>query len=162
MSTIIIGLGNPILTDDSLGIHAVREISRQLQDREDIAFCELCSGGLDLMEAMVGYERAIIIDAAYTGQMKPGTVFSAGTTDLRQSRNTCSNHHGSIEVALEFGMMTGLKLPRDIRIWAVEAEDVETFSNNLTASVQNALPALLGNILHDIENGTNTLREKYS
>jgi hydrogenase maturation protease len=159
MSTIVIGLGNPILTDDSLGIRVVREISAQLQDREDIAFCELCSGGLDLMEAMVGYERAIIIDAAYTGQMKPGTVFSTDTAGLRQSRNTCSNHNGSIEVALEFGMMAGLALPRDIRIWAVEAEDVETFSSNLSSSVQNALPALIGYILTDIENGTSTSPE---
>jgi hydrogenase maturation protease len=159
MSTIVIGLGNPILTDDSLGIHVVREISAQLRDREDISFCELNVGGLDLMEAMVGYERAIIIDAAYTGQMKPGTVFTASPEDLKQSRNTCSNHNGSIEVALELGMMAGLKLPRDIRIWAVEAEDVETFGDNLTVSVQSALPGFIGNILRDIGNEPITFPE---
>jgi hydrogenase maturation protease len=159
MSTIIIGLGNPILTDDSLGIQAIRELSHRLQGREDIAFCELYSGGLDLMEAMVGYERAIVIDAAYTKQLEPGTIFPARPNDLIQSRNTCSNHSASIQIALEFGWKAGLPLPQDIRIWAVEAADVETFSENLTAPVRRALPALIENILREIDGSTTSLSE---
>ena len=103
------------------------------------------------MEAMVGYERAIVIDAAHTGDPEPGTILSVSPADLRQSRNACSNRNGSIEVALELGILAGLPLPRDIRIWAAEAADVTAFGDRLTERVQSALPALIGNILRDIE-----------
>jgi hydrogenase maturation protease len=151
MSIIIICLGNPVLTDDSLGMHAAREIASRLIWRTDVEVCEIYAGGLDLMEAMVGHERAIIIDAACTGQMDPGTVFSTHPAALQQSRNTGSNHNSSIEVALELGKLAGLALPRDIRIWAIEAADVTTFSENLTDSVRRALPGLINNVLRDID-----------
>jgi hydrogenase maturation protease len=162
MSTIIIGLGNPILSDDSLGMHAVRELSARLQGREDVVVCELYSGGLDLMEAMVGYDRAVIIDAAHTGQMEPGTVFPTSPAGLMQSRNVCSNHSASIEIALELGLAAGLPLPHDIRIWAVEADNVETFGECLTHLVQQALPLLISNVLHDIDCKTTTFPENVS
>ena len=103
------------------------------------------------MEAMVGYERAIVIDAAHTGDPEPGTILSVSPADLRQSRNACSNHRDCIEAALELGILAGLPLPRDIRIWAVEAADVATFGDRLTAPPQSALPALIANILRSIE-----------
>jgi len=160
MSTIVIGLGNPVLTDDSVGMHAARAVSERLRGRPDVAVIELCSGGLDLMEAMVGFERAIVIDAALSGELEPGTVFSASTADLCQSRNISSNHNGGIEVALELGKLAGLALPRDIRFWAVEAADATTFSENLTEPVQRALPALIDSVLRDIEDDTTMLRER--
>ena len=160
MSTIIIGLGNPVLTDDSVGMHAVREISARLQGRPDVVVRELYSGGLDLMEAMVGYECAIVVDAAWTGQMDPGTVFAANPASLRQSRNATSNHNGSLEVALELGVLAGVPLPGKIRFWAVEASDVTTFGESLTEPVQRALPTLVGNVLHEIQEGAIEFTEK--
>ena len=160
MSTVVIGLGNPVLTDDSVGFHAAREISTRLRGREDVVVREICSGGLDLMEAMVGYERAIVMDAAVTGRVDPGAVFTLRLSDLLRSRNTASVHNASIEVAIELGMLAGLALPRDIRFWAVEAEDVTTFNEQLTETVQRALPVLITNVLRDIDDGMVTHPEK--
>jgi hydrogenase maturation protease len=160
MSTIVIGLGNPVLTDDSVGMHAVREISARLQGQTDVVVRELCSGGLDLMEAMVGYECAIVVDAAFTGQMDPGTVFATNPASLCRSRNTTSNHNASLEIALELGALAGLPLPHKIRLWAVEASDVTTFGESLTEPVQRALPILVGSILRDIQEGAIASPEK--
>ncbi len=160
MSTIIIGLGNPVLSDDSVGMHAVREVSTRLRGRPDIAVREICTGGLDLMEAMVGFEYAIVVDAAFTGQMDPGTVFEADPASLSRSRNTASNHNAGLNVALELGKLAGLPLPRKIHLWAVEASDVTTFAENLTEPVQRALPTLVGNILRDIQEDAAGLPEK--
>lgn len=79
MKTIIIGLGNPILGDDSVGWR-VAELVRQFIERSgsphpDLEVDCLALGGISLMERMVGYDRAIIIDALTT-QQKPVGVFS--------------------------------------------------------------------------------------
>ena len=83
------------------------------------------------MEAMAGYDRAIVIDAMVSGG-RPGTIYRLGLEDLPKTRNTDSTHDASLPVALELGRRPGLQLPGDVRIWAVEAADVETFGERLT------------------------------
>jgi hydrogenase maturation protease len=148
--TVLIGLGNPVVTDDGVGIMAARLIEKMLPAQRRVDVCEVYSGGMPLMDAMVGYERAVIIDAMKTGINRPGELLRLGAADLVESRNTASTHSGSLDVALETGRMLGLKLPDDITIWGIEAADVETFGEDLTAAVAESLPGCVERILEDI------------
>ena len=67
MQTLIIGLGNPLVTDDSVGLRVAAELRSQLAGRPDVAVTEDYWGGLRLMEQMVGYDRVIVIDAICSG-----------------------------------------------------------------------------------------------
>lgn len=134
MSTIVIGIGNPVLSDDSVGIKVAHTLACALAARHDIEIRELWTGGLRLMEALKGHERAIIIDAIVTEGGKPGSVYRLKPSDLRQSRNTGSSHDAGFQEALELGAMLGLHLLRQITVWAIEASDVETFSEKLTGT----------------------------
>jgi len=150
MSTIIIGIGNPVLSDDSVGIKIAHLLGHSLRARPDIETRELWAGGLRLMEALAGHERAIIIDAIVTEGGKPGRVYKLAPTDLRQSRNTCSAHDAGLQEALELGGMLGMNLPPRITIWAIEANDVETFSEELTPEVQRAVPRVIAGVLRQV------------
>jgi hydrogenase maturation protease len=147
MKTIIIGIGNPVLTDDSVGIQVVRELGRRLQANPDTVTRELCAGGIRLVEEMAGFERAIIVDAIVTQDGEPGTVYVLGPSDLRKTRNTCSTHDASLVEALELGGIAGLRLPAEIRIWAIEAGDVETFGETLTEPVKRAVPKVVKSVI---------------
>ena len=46
--TIIIGLGNPILTDDSVGPRVATELKKQLNDTSQVTIIEASVGGLAL------------------------------------------------------------------------------------------------------------------
>jgi hydrogenase maturation protease len=151
MATIIIGVGNPVLSDDSVGLHVVRSLKTMLPVAADVNTRELCAGGIRLMEAMAGYDHAIIIDAIVTDKGKPGSVYELDPGNVLQSKNTCSTHDGSLAEALELGRMVGLALPHEIRIWAIEADDVTTFSETLTASVRGAVPAVIEGVMHRLE-----------
>src|SRR5579872_5674271 len=131
METIIIGLGNPVLADDGVGLRIADCLEERLRDRAGVAVTHLHCGGIHLMEAMAGHDRAIIIDAITGGGGNPGTVYALGPASLLQTRNTCSSHDASLSVAMELGELAGLRLPTDVRIWAVEAVDVSTFSEDL-------------------------------
>ena len=150
MSTIVIGIGNPLLSDDSVGIKVVQRLARAVQARPDIETRELWAGGIGLVEALKGHERAIIIDAIVTGDGKPGSIYTLKPSDLRQTRNTCSAHDAGFQEALEWGAMLGLKLPPEITLWAVEAKDVETFSENLTRDVERAVPKVVAGVMRQI------------
>lgn len=151
MSTIIIGIGNPVLSDDSVGIKVAHMLARELRSRPDVETRELWAGGLRLMEALDGHERAIIIDAIVSPGGKPGSIYTLNPSDLRQSRNTCCAHDAGLQEALELGTMLGLNLPGQITIWAIEAHDVETFSENLTGDVKRAVPRVVREVMRQID-----------
>ena len=150
MSTIIIGMGNPVLSDDSVGIKVAQVLGHALQARPDVETRELWAGGLRLMEALKGHERAIIIDAITTDGGKPGSVYTLKLSDLRQSRNTCSAHDAGFQEAMELGAMLGLNLPSHITLWAIEADDVETFGENLTRDVEGAVPTVVAGVMRQL------------
>jgi hydrogenase maturation protease len=150
MSVIIIGVGNPMLSDDSVGLQVVGRLAKRLKDCPDIRTLLWYAGGISLMEAMRGHEKAIIIDAILTEYGKPGTIYPLTPSDLRQSKNAHSTHDGNLAVALELGRMLGLPLPEQVKIWAVEAEDVATFSEALTEQVERAVPSVVGQVLREL------------
>ncbi|MCZ7542103.1 MAG: hydrogenase maturation protease [Anaerolineae bacterium] len=146
--TLVIGLGNPILTDDAAGIKVARALrAGPLPAGVDVA--ELSVGGLALMEAMVGYERAVLIDAIKTRGGAPGQVYTLALDDLPGTLNTASAHDVNLATALATGRRLGAPLPEDadIHIIAIEAEDVLTFGEQCTPAVEAAIPVAARRVL---------------
>ncbi len=150
MRTVVIGLGNPILSDDSVGIKASRLLKRRLQDMQDVDVMELHAGGLRLMDALTGYHRAIIIDAMTSGNCRPGTIRSLSLSDCGSARNMTCSHDTSLQTALKMGAMLGCALPAVIKIWGIEAQDVETFGEELTAAVRKAVPRVVRQVAREL------------
>jgi len=147
MRTIVIGLGNPLLTDDGLGIKAAALLRQRLGGDSKVDVMEAYTGGLDLMELMVGYGRAVVVDAVTTGHHRPGTLVELGLDDLLASRNSNSTHHTSLAVALETGKLLGLELPETVLFLGIEAGAANEFSEILTAPVRKTLPLLVEQVL---------------
>lgn len=140
MGTVVIGIGNPVLSDDSVGLKIVRDLERSLAGAPGVVCKELYSGGMRLMEEMAGYQRAVIVDAVVSEGGRPGDVYPFDLSAMRETRNTNSSHDASFAVALELGRLAGLDLPAEISVWGVEAGDVETVSEELTPEVARAAP----------------------
>jgi hydrogenase maturation protease len=147
LNTLVLGLGNPILTDDGVGIHVVREVAACCT-RDDVAFAETSAGGLRLLEVIAGYERVILVDAIITSGGVPGTIYRFSADDLRIGANgrsplhAGSTHDLSFQGALTWGRRMGISLPDDehIVIVAVEVKDVLTFGEMCTSEVAAAIP----------------------
>lgn len=151
MSTLIIGLGNPLLRDDAVGLHVARQVRAALGDREDVEVVEEACGGLRLMERMVGFDRAILIDAIRSGR-PPGTVLTLDPREMR-TQHSASAHDVNLPTALALGRRTGARLPADDRlsVIAVEADDVETFGETMTDPVEAAVPRAAERVLAELD-----------
>ena len=156
-TSVVIGIGNPVIADDALGIEVARSVQKQLIDDQQVAVTEVYNGGLELMEAMVGFDSAFVIDAIVTGSA-PGTIHRLTVDEIGDCRNTSTTHSGSLTVALEFGRLSGVKLPDTILIWAVEAGDISTFREELTLEVKRAAPVVAAEILHELALNQNEIR----
>lgn len=106
-------------------------------------FIEVSSGGINLMEYMAGFQRAIVIDAIVTGRHKAGTVFKFIYPDIPYTKNTVSTHDMDLPAALELGKHLGISLPSEIIIFAVEAKDTVNFREELTKEVESALERVI-------------------
>ena len=148
MLTVILGLGNTSLRDDGVGIYTARLLERRIDDLADVKEAELA--GFDLLEALDGYERAIIIDSIQLEGEMPGTVFKLKPQDLKITPRLASFHDIDIVTALSLGERLGLEMPGDVDIYAVQAEDVLTLEEGCLPSVEKAIPGLVDEIAGEV------------
>ena len=153
MKTLILGLGNPLVSDDSVGLRVAAELKRLLADRPEVDVDEEYWGGLRLMERMIGYDRAIVVDAICTGA-RPGTIHQL-TPDAIPTQRSASAHDVNLSTALELGRRTEMHLPanENVLLIGIEAEDVLTFSEECTPAVREAVPRAVQTVIKALETG---------
>jgi len=153
MRTLVLGLGNPILSDDAVGLHVARELRTRLKARPDVDVDEGCRGGLRLMERMVGYDRAIVIDATRT-KRRPGAIGRLPVEALPM-RHTASLHDADLVTALKLGREVGIDLPgpEDIVLIGIEAADVTTVSGKCSPEIAAAVPKAVEAVIAALDEG---------
>lgn len=142
MRTLVLGLGNELLGDDGVGALAARALKAPLEACADVDVVESPLCGVALLDLLLGYDRALILDAIMTGRHPPGTIIELGPEDLDP---VCapSPHYAGLPEIFSIAERLALKFPQDIRILAVEVEDPYTLGAGLSSCVARALETLV-------------------
>jgi len=152
MRTLILGLGNPILSDDGVGLRVARALEGRLNQPE-ITVMETSMAGLSLLDLLVNFDRAIIIDAIQTKEGKVGQVYRLEPTAFSATRHASTPHDVNLATALELGNKLGLALPQQIIIFAIEVENVTSFSEECTPEVERAIPVCVEKVIQELNEG---------
>jgi hydrogenase maturation protease len=138
--TLVVGLGNPLLGDDGVGWHVAERLQQQLLS-PGVEIDTLALGGIGLMERLIGYQRAIIIDALKTGHFPNGTVHSFHLDELENpfAGHLGSAHETNLQTALELGRDLGTDLPVEVTVIAIESPYIYDFSDQLSPEVAAAV-----------------------
>lgn len=150
MKILLLGMGNPVLTDDAIGVRLARALAPHLAGRGDVDVVEECpAGGLDLIDALRGYDRAIVFDAIRTSGGVPGRWHGFEADALQDTVHLTNVHDVNFPTALELGRRLGIPLPesRNIHVFAVEVQDDLTFSERMTPALERAFPECASGIL---------------
>src|SRR5512138_3848650 len=137
MKTLVLGLGNPLLGDDAIGLKVASRLRERLMGRDDVDVQEDEAGGLRLMERLAGYERAVIVDAMVSGGA-PGTLKRLEPGDVPTQR-TAIAHGIDLPRPLELARTLRLAMPARVRVVAIEAASVLEFRHEMTPAVEGAL-----------------------
>ena len=137
MKTVVIGLGNTVLSDDGAGVFAARLLHGRFHG--DVEIIEAETAGFELMEMLRDFDRAVIIDAIQLDGERPGTVFRLKADDLRTTPRLASCHDIDLVTALAMGRRFGLHMPDDVTIFAIQAEDMLTLSEGCLEAVDSVL-----------------------
>ncbi|MBU7014244.1 MAG: hydrogenase maturation protease [Theionarchaea archaeon] len=146
MKILVMGIGNPILSDDAVGILTVREL-------EDVPanVVEASVGGFSLLDHILGYDVVIVVDAVKLGN-PPGTISVLNESQISGALHTSSSHDVSFSEAINLGktLFPG-EMPSRIVVVGIEVQDTETFSESPTEPVQKAIPEAARLITHLLE-----------
>jgi hydrogenase maturation protease len=146
MRTILIGIGNPVLTDDSVGI----KIAQHLEAMVDTEI--LMTTDFKVLDKILGYERAIIVDGVRLGN-QPGTIMEFDPQDLLFTHTFSGTHNLSLPATLNIGYrLFGEEMPKEIKIITVEVKDAETFGTECTPPVKAAIPCVVELVLNYVQN----------
>jgi hydrogenase maturation protease len=152
VKTLIVGVGNPILSDDGVGIH----LARMLEDLAipNLQVAELPASGLELLDMVLDHDRVVIIDAIETAGGTPGDHYIMAEEDFRTTVHGSSPHGINIATALEIGRkIVPERMPKEIIFIAIEAKDLINVSESLTPEVADKLPSIIRMIREDILRG---------
>jgi hydrogenase maturation protease len=132
MKTLVLGLGNTILSDDGVGIHIAFEIEKKCKN---IDVLEASAAGFRVIDEIIGYEKLILIDSIKTGQAEPGKLHRFTFDEFSRTMHHSSPHDISLFEAFDIMKKENADLPTDIKVYAVEVCDTSTFSEECTANV---------------------------
>lgn len=143
--TLLLGLGNDILTDDAVGLLVARQLQCEFANQPSIDVRETTEMGLALLDFITGYSAVMIVDSIQTGRAEPGFVHELDVASLKQlTRRT--PHFVGVGETLVLGRQLGLLMPETVRIFAVEVEDPFTLGTRMTPALEAAVPGIVARV----------------
>ncbi len=145
---ILLGVGNSIRMDDGAGIRVVEQLEKDKDLKNlDITFSYLNTGGLDILDEIDGFKRAIIVDAASMAEqgLQPGEYYYLENLhDLTPSkRGGISSHGVGVFEILKYADMGGYNVPNPIEIYGIQVKETGFVSEQLTPEVQKGVAQLV-------------------
>lgn len=143
--TLVVGLGNPILGDDGIGLRLAQDLAvlHQVTDGLEV-LADGPAAGLDLVERLAGYSRVILLDAFSAPDLPVGTLLHRDASALGPAASTSHVHAMELAAALEAGRRLGLPLPAasEVHVLAVAARETDSFSEKLSLELEREYPRL--------------------
>lgn len=135
---IVLGLGNPLMSDEGIGVRIVHELSQKADDYPDVKFHDAGTGGMSILHAIAHREKAIIVDCALMGT-ESGTIkrFEPHQVESVKKLTHHSLHEADILRILELAKQLD-QCPRDVIIFGIEPVTIkpgQIISPNLAAKL---------------------------
>lgn len=150
MKTIIVGIGNPILGDDGVGIHVLKEVQRKISDTKNVFFEEAMTGGMNLLDIITGFEKAILIDAVHLKNERNGSVKRMKLNQFR-TIHSCNPHDVSFIEAIQLAKRLGeSRIPSIVVIAIVLSKIPMDFTDKLSDPIKEAIPKATKLVLQEV------------
>jgi hydrogenase maturation protease len=145
---LIAGIGNLLFTDEGIGVHIIKELSR-IKLPEYVELAEIGTATFELTRFMEGKEKVIIVDAILSDD-PPGTTYRLTPKELgsSRSRDIASLHQFGISEALECAAQLGYN--PEMVIFGIAPKDYQSLSTELSPELKGSLRKIVETILQEI------------
>lgn len=122
---VVLGLGNPLMADEGIGIEVVARLQSRAKDFPDVDFIDAGTAGFGLLHRLSGRKRAIMVDCCLMGSAA-GTISRFTPDDVNSIKRLShfSVHEADILQVIELARRLG-DCPDEIVIFGIEPQTIE-------------------------------------
>lgn len=147
--TLLIGLGNPLMGDDGVGLAALECLRSEWELPPEVELVDGGTWGMNLLPLIEDADRVVLLDAIQAGS-PPGTLVELeGDNVPRTLSHKLSPHQIDLREVLAVAMLRGT-LPRTLVALGIEPAEVE-MRTSLSVPVDEALPSLVWRVVTRLE-----------
>lgn len=143
---LILGFGSDALSDDGLPVKLVDDLKFVLNPT-NYEFNSSPVGGLELLELLKDFNKAILIDTQLTGRRKPGTISFFTPDEFEETFHLSSQHDLSFQDALRLAIEMDIPFPGDIQIIAIEIVENKRLSFDLSEEINKYYPDIFQKLI---------------
>jgi hydrogenase maturation protease len=147
---LILGLGNEVLGDESLGLIIVNDLSIN-GVFPGVEYASTYSGGLNLLDYIIGFDALLIIDTTCSNECQPGIIHHYKPGNFRETLHLSSEHDASFLITLETGKKLGLTIPGQIDVLAIEIYRDLYMAEKLSDNISGLYDKILSEIINFIK-----------
>ncbi len=156
---VVLGLGNPIMGDDGVGVLAVERLRDEWEVGEGVELVDGGTWGMTLLPTIEGARKLILVDAIHSGGMPGADVVLSGPRLPELLGPRLSVHQVDVIDLLTLARLRGT-LPPDTVALGVEPRRIE-MSTELTPAVAEGLARLPGRIAAQLQSWGATCRHRH-
>jgi hydrogenase maturation protease len=79
------GFGNPVRSDDAVGIHVIELLKARLGDREDITILDMGTSAFEVLFQLKDHQRIIVVDAVINTGEPVGSIYKVPAEELMRA-----------------------------------------------------------------------------
>lgn len=155
MRALFLGLGNPLLSDDGVGLVVARQMEGRVPELDVVC---LPMAGLNLLDILDGYDLLFACDALLAPDRPLGEVVFP--EDGRGARHLFSSHGLDFFELLELGREAGLVMPAIGRVYGVAIGSELAFNEEPGPGLQERLPRILKIVETDVRKILDSVKQR--
>ena len=159
MKTAILGFGNPVRSDDAIGVEVIKSLEKHLNNDEDVTLFDMGTSAFEVLFKLKGHDKIIMVDAVINSGHEVGSVFKVPAMELAaepEEDPMVFLHSMKWDQALSYARkIMREEFPTDIEVYLIAVEDTR-LEIQLSDSVKEAGEKVVQKILEDVRRSTNT------
>ena len=139
---LVLGVGNTLLMDEGIGVHAIYEFWKE-KENWDETLVDFVDGGTftqDIFYLFEEYENILVLDVVRAGQ-PPGTIYSLEENHLRKEEKQMLSLH-DIDLLDSLGMAQMRGHRPYLRVIGIEPKRID-WGTELTQELAKTFPSFL-------------------
>jgi hydrogenase maturation protease len=156
VQTLILGVGNLLMSDEGVGVHVIQKLVADYQLPEEVQVLDGGTLGMDLLYYLEGTENLLLIDAVQA-RKEPGTLVRLEGDEVPAFMSIkISPHQLGVPDMLAAAKLKGNCYPERIVLWGVQPELME-IGLDLSPTVESQVDTIIENILDQLQVWGHTL-----
>ncbi|AKH19518.1 HyaD/HybD family hydrogenase maturation endopeptidase [Sedimenticola thiotaurini] len=145
-TTLVLGVGNTLLTDEGVGVHVVNRLQEQFAEKPGTTFVDGGTLSFSLAGLLAEHDQLIVVDAARTGN-SPGSVvcYEGSDMDRYLTGDRQSVHEVGLTDLLDIARLSD-HYPERRALVGIEPENLD-WGEQPSAPVAQAVPVAVSQVI---------------